>query len=278
MFDLNSTRKLRDGNEMPLFGLGVFQIKDADECVRQVREAIDLGYRHIDTATGYRNEEAVGQGVSESGVDRDKIWVTSKVMPSGFGREETRAAVEESLRKLGFDYLDLYLIHWPVRERTEEAWETLCRLREEGKIRSAGVSNFTVRRFEEQFLPQVAEIPACNQIQRHPFYAQNDVLKFDNERDIFTVAYSPLAQGEHLDDPTLQEIAKSHGKTVAQVMIRWQLELGVGVIPKSSRVERLKENADVFDFQLTPDDLKRIAALDTPDGSVIGWRPEEDWF
>ncbi|MGF1483928.1 MAG: aldo/keto reductase [Opitutales bacterium] len=278
MLTITSTRTLRDGHEMPLFGLGVFQMGSKEACVDGVRRALDLGYRHIDTARGYNNEDAVGEAVRASGLSREEIFVTSKVMAQDFGTAATRRAVEESLKRIDLDYIDLYLIHWPVREGTEAAWEVLCALRDEGKLKSVGVSNFTVRRYEEQFLPKVNELPVCNQIERHPFFAQNELVAFNDARDIFTVAYSPLARTEGMNHPTLQQIAAAHGKSPAQIMIRWQLQQGVGAIPKSSNPERIAENADVFDFELDTAQMTALNGLDSPEGSVISWRPEENWF
>ncbi|MGF1449952.1 MAG: aldo/keto reductase [Opitutales bacterium] len=278
MLTIDSTLKLRSGHTMPLLGLGVFQIGSHEACVAQVKRALEAGYRHIDTARGYQNEAAVGQAVRESGITRESIFVTTKVMSQDFGPEQTKAAVHESLERLDLDYIDLYLLHWPVREHTEEAWESLRAMRDGGQLRSIGVSNFTVRRYEEQFLPKVDELPVCNQIERHPFFAQNELVDFNAQRDIVTVAYSPLARTEGMDHPTLVAIAQRHGKTSAQVMLRWQLQQGVSVIPKSSSPERLRENADLFDFDLSDAEMAQIDALNDPEGSVIDWRPEDNWF
>ncbi len=278
MLTIDSTLELRSGFKMPLFGLGVFLIGSHEDCVAQVKLALELGYRHIDTARGYNNEQAVGQAVRESGIPREEVFVTSKVMANDFGPEKTKKAVEESMARLDLGYIDLYLIHWPVREHTEEAWEALRTMRDAGHLRSIGVSNFSVRRYEEQFLPRTNELPVCNQIERHPFYAQNDIVQFDTAREIVTVAYSPLARTEGMDHPTLVSIGQRHGKTAAQIMLRWQLQQGVSVIPKSSRPERLRENADLFDFELSEAEMAQLNALDSPEGSVIDWRPEDNWF
>ncbi|MGF1451521.1 MAG: aldo/keto reductase [Opitutales bacterium] len=275
MLTLTSTRKLRDGYEMPLFGLGVFQLEANGECERQVRTALDLGYRHIDTARGYRNEEEVGNAIRASGIPREEIFVTTKVMVGPDEKIET--AVDESMNLLNIGYIDLYLLHWPKREHTERSWEILQKRRDAGLIRSIGVSNFTKRRFEEQFLPRVNEVPAVNQIERHPFYQQRDTVDFGEGNHIFTVAYSPLARGNRMDNLTIAEIADAHGKSNAQVMIRYQLQSGCGVIPKSAKLERLKENADVFDFELSHEQMRRLDGLEAGE-SVIEWRPEEDWF
>ncbi len=276
MLNITSTVKLNSGHAMPLLGYGVFQVEAGDVGERAVRAALDAGYRHIDTAAAYKNEEAVGAAIADSGVDRESIFVTTKVFINALGREESREACEGSLRKLGTDYLDLYLIHWPVRDKILPTWETLQALRDEGKIRSIGVSNFSVRRFEEQFFSGTDEIPAVNQIQLHPFWTQTDLVDYCRAKGIQTEGYSPLARAERMADPTLTAIAAAHGKSIAQVMIRWQLQQEIVVIPKSSQPERIIANADVFDFELTGDELTRITALNE-DLSVLSWRPEDPW-
>lgn len=275
MLTMTTSRNLSSGYAMPLFGLGVFRLDNGAECERQVRAALDLGYRHIDTARGYGNEVAVGRGIRASGVPREEIFVTTKVMVDN--EAAIRQAVEESATNLDLGYIDLYLLHWPKNEWTESSWELLREYRDRGVMRTIGVSNFSVRRFQEQFLPRVTEVPAVNQIERHPRYAQPDLVQFNDAHHIATVAYSPLARGAYLDDPVLVDIAQAHGKTVAQVMIRWQLQQGVSAIPKSASLERLKENADVFDFALSDNEMERIDALDRGE-SCITWRPEPDWF
>ena len=276
MLDIDSTVKLNSGYEMPLFGLGVFKMDDA-ACAQAVRTALDLGYRLIDTAAVYGNERGVGKGVKDSGIPREQLFITSKVWITDFGREATAKAFEVSMDKLGLDYLDLYLIHWPIREGTEEAWATMQRLRDEGKIRSIGVSNFSVRRFEEQFFKKTDEAPAVNQIERHPYWTREDLIGYCRQRGIQAEAYSPLTRAERMDAPVLAEIAKAHGKMVAQVMIRWQLQQNIVVIPKSTRPERIKENAAVYDFELSKEEMARIDALNE-DRSVIEYRPESDWY
>lgn len=279
MNDLNlqSRTTLNDGRTMPWLGLGLFQITDKSACHTAIHAALDGGYRHFDTAVGYRNEADVGSALAESAVERETLFITSKLMPDRFGHETARRCVENSLQQLRVDYIDLYLIHWPVREKTEETYETLQELREEGKLRSIGVSNFTPRRFEEQFFKRIDEIPAVNQFERHPYCANNDLVAYCRQKDIQPQAYSPLAQAEALEDPTLAAIAHQHGKTTAQVMIRWQLQQGIVVIPKSANPKRIAENADVFDFLLSETEMTQIAALDQGK-SIITWRPEDDWF
>ena len=272
---IDSTATLNDGNRMPLFGLGVFQLRDAAACERAIHAALDCGYRHIDTAFAYGNEAEVGSAIQSASVDRDALFLTTKIMPNRFG--QVRETVESSLRSLRVDTIDLYLIHWPVREGTETAYETLVQFREEGKIRSVGVSNFSVRRFEEQFFQTIKDVPAANQIERHPFRAQNDIVEYCKQKQILPEAYSPIVQGRSLDDPTLQAIANDHGKSVPQVMLRWHLQSGVAVIPKSANPDRIRENADIFDFVLDPEAMAKIDSLDR-DQSIISWRPEDGWF
>jgi len=277
MLQITDTVELNSGHPMPLLGFGVFQIEDGPICERAVREAIDAGYTHIDTAAVYGNEQSVGRAIADSGAGREDLFVTTKIFPHSFGREEARTACEESLRKLAMDYVDLYLIHWPVREGLAETWETMQQLRDEGKIRSIGVSNFTVRRFEEQFFAATDVVPAVDQIELHPFWNRADVVAYCRDKGIQPEAYSPLARAERMDDVTLNELAAKYGKSVAQIMIRWQLQRRIVVIPKSRHPDRIRQNADVFDFELADEDMARIAALNE-DFCTITWRPEEGWF
>ncbi|TVR47963.1 MAG: aldo/keto reductase [Puniceicoccaceae bacterium] len=275
---LESTVTLNDGRTMPLFGLGVFQMQDKAECIRAIHTALEAGYRHIDTAVGYNNEDAVGDALAEASVPREEIFLTSKVPANQASAEGTRTCVEESLRKLRTDFIDLYLIHWPIRGGgTEESYETLQALREEGKLRSIGVSNFTRRRFEEQFFKRVGEVPAVNQIERHPYCANADTVAYCRERGIQVEAYSPLARKAALEDPVLQAIANSHSKSTAQIMLRWQLQQGIVVIPKSVTPARIRENAALYDFELTAEEMARIDGLNREE-TIISWRPEPNWF
>jgi len=274
---IDSTLPLGDGNRIPRLGLGVFQMDNGEACVNAVRAALEAGYRHIDTALVYGNEEAVGEAVRGSEVPREDIFVTSKIPPSRFGREKARETVEESLRRLGFDYIDLHLIHWPVRSEMAATWDELRRQRDAGKLRSVGVSNFTEARFERQFFRESGETPVINQVERHPFFQENERLAYCRDKGIRIEAYSPLSQAKGMEDATLRAIASEHGKTVAQVMLRWQLQDDIVVIPKSSNPERIRENAGIFDFELSDDDMRRIRELDRGQ-SIISFRPEDDWF
>jgi diketogulonate reductase-like aldo/keto reductase len=275
--DINTTVKLKSGYEMPQLGFGVFEIQDLSECSNAVRAALDAGYRHIDTAAIYGNEEAVGEAIEASGVAREDIFVTTKVFVRSFGTAATREACEGSLKKLRTDYVDLYLIHWPVRELVDQTWDVMQVMQGEGKIRSIGVSNFTTKRFDEQFFKHTDVVPDVNQIELHPFNTRKDLLQYCRDKGIMPEAYSPLARAQRMDDPVLNEVASAHNKNVAQVMIRWQLQQGIVVIPKSSKPKRIAENADVYDFVLSDDEMAKIDGLNE-DIHTITWRPEQNWF
>ncbi|PID25270.1 aldo/keto reductase [Sporosarcina sp. P7] len=260
MKNLQSTTTLSNGVEMPWLGLGVFKVKEGSELVNVVKTAIEHGYRSIDTAAIYDNESSVGKGIQAAQVDRKELFVTSKVWNSDLGYEKTLAAFDESITKLGLDYLDLYLIHWPVEGKFIEAWRALETLYEEGKARAIGVSNFQPHHLEE--LMKHAKIkPMVNQVEYHPRLTQKEVQAFCQKHDIQLEAWSPLMQGELLDNEELQEIADHYKKTVAQVILRWDLQNGVVTIPKSTKAHRIAENADVFDFELTSEDMERIDKL-----------------
>jgi len=276
MLDINSTVTLNSGHEMPQLGFGVFEVDDGQVCERAVLAALEAGYRHVDTAAIYGNEASVGRALAATDVPREEIFLTTKVFIRDLGREQTRAACEASLKRLGTDYVDLYLIHWPIRDVIVETWETMQALRDEGKIRSIGVSNFTVQRFEESFLPHVSEVPAVNQIELHPFLYRTELIEFCRAKGIQPEAYSPLVRAQKMDHPTLKGIAERCGKSVAQVLIRWQLQQGIVVIPKSVHAERIRENTQVFDFELSDDDMGALGSLNE-DLYTITWRPEDDW-
>jgi methylglyoxal/glyoxal reductase len=261
---LQDTVALHNGVEMPWLGLGVFKAEDGQEAIDAVKAALKNGYKSIDTAASYRNEESVGQGIKESGVPREDLFVTSKVWNSDQGYESTLAAFETSLQKLGLDYLDLYLIHWPHPKKGlyKETWRALEKLYKEKKVRAIGVSNFKEHHLAD--LIQDAEIkPMVNQVEFHPNFAQKDLRAYCKENGIQLEAWSPLKQGELLDDPTLNNIARKYNKSVAQVIIRWDIQSGVITIPKSTKEHRIISNTDIFDFELTAEDMGAIDALDT---------------
>ena len=268
------TLPLNDGRAIPQLGLGVWQIP-ADETAAAVLAAVDAGYRSIDTAAIYRNEEGVGAAVRAAPVPRDELFITTKVWNERQGFDETLRAFDESLRRLGLDEVDLYLVHWPAPRLGlyAETWRALVRLREEGRARSIGVSNFTVAHLR-RVIDETGVVPAVNQIELHPRFQQAELRAFHAEHGIATESWSPLAQGKLVGDPTIETIARKHGKTTAQVIIRWHLDLGLVVIPKSARAERIRENVDVFDFRLDAEDLARIAALDRASGR-LGFDPDE---
>jgi 2,5-diketo-D-gluconate reductase A len=264
---------MNDGNGIPQLGFGVYKVPQ-DQTVDAVGTALDAGYRHIDTAALYGNEREVGQAVAGSGIPRSELFVTTKVWNDRQGFDETLRAFDESLGKLGLDYVDLYLIHWPVpsRDRYVDTWHALEELHESGRARSIGVSNFTEQHLD-RLIAESDTIPAVNQVELHPWLPQRELRAYDAHHGILTEAWSPLARGRMLGNPTLEQIAQKHGATVAQVVIRWHLDQGIVVIPKSATPERIRENADVFGFRLDTDDLAAIAALET--GERTGSHPDD---
>ncbi|HZG80123.1 MAG TPA: aldo/keto reductase [Brevibacillus sp.] len=256
---LTDRTELNNGVKMPWLGLGVYLVKEGDEVKNAVRSAIEAGYESIDTAAIYKNEEGVGEAIRESGIARDKLFLTTKVWNSDQGYESTLAAFNTSVKKLGVDTLDLYLIHWPVKDKFTETWRALEKLYKDGYVRAIGVSNFQIHHLEE--LRKVSDIvPAVNQVEFHPLLTQRDLLTYCRDHKIQMEAWSPLMQG-NLDHPLLAELAQKYGKSPAQIVIRWDLEQKVVTIPKSITPERIRQNADVFDFTLEPQDVERIAAL-----------------
>lgn len=257
---LQDTTTLSNGVKMPWFGLGVFKVEEGSEVVESVKAALRNGYRSIDTAAIYQNEEGVGQAIRESGIPREELFVTSKVWNADLGYESTIAAYETSLEKLGLEYLDLYLIHWPVAGKYKEAWRALETLYKEGRVKAIGVSNFHVHHLED--VMKDAEIkPMVNQVEYHPRLAQKELRTFCQEQGIQLEAWSPLMQGQLLDNEVLQSIAEKHNKSVAQVILRWDLQNGVVTIPKSIKEHRIIENSQVFDFELTVEDMEAIDSL-----------------
>ncbi|MCY7835051.1 aldo/keto reductase [Bacillus haynesii] len=268
---------LNNGTTMPWFGLGVFKVEEGPELVQAVKTAIKHGYRSIDTAAIYGNEEGVGQGIreglKEAGISREDLFVTSKVWNDDLGYDETIAAYEASLEKLGLDYLDLYLIHWPVEGRYNAAWKALETLYEQGRVKAIGVSNFHIHHLED-LLKDAAVKPAINQVEYHPRLTQKELQTFCSSHGIQLQAWSPLMQGQLLSHPLLKDIADKHGKTPAQVILRWDLQNGVITIPKSTKAERIAQNADIFDFELTIEEMKQIDGLN--ENTRVG--PDPDNF
>jgi methylglyoxal/glyoxal reductase len=257
---LQDTTTLHNGVKMPWFGLGVFKVKEGSEVVDSVMAAIKNGYKSIDTAAVYQNEEGVGQAIKEAGVPREELFITTKVWNADQGYESTLKAFETSLEKLGLEYLDLYLIHWPVANKYKDTWKALEKLYKDGRVRAIGVSNFHIHHLKD--LMTDAEIkPMVNQVEYHPHLAQTELLEFCKAEGIQMEAWSPLKQGELLSEPTIVEIAEKHGKSPAQVILRWDLQNGVVTIPKSIKEHRIVENADVFNFELSAEDMNRLNGL-----------------
>jgi len=254
---------LNNGVEMPTLGFGVFQIEDLAECERSVRDAIDVGYRLIDTAASYGNEESVGNAIKVSGVPRNELFVTTKLWIADTGYDRTKAAFDRSMKKLQLDYLDLYLIHQPYGD-VYGSWRAMEELYREGRIRAIGISNFHPDRVMD-FLMHHEIPPAVNQIETHPFHQQVETQKFLQENNIQIESWGPFAEGKNniFHNEVLSSIAAKHGKSVAQVILRWLTQRGIVVIPKSVRKERMAENFDIFGFDLDASDMQAIAALDT---------------
>ncbi|MCR6596098.1 glyoxal/methylglyoxal reductase [Bacillus halotolerans] len=272
---LKDTVKLHNGVKMPWFGLGVFKVENGSEATESVKAAIKNGYRSIDTAAVYKNEEGVGIGIKESGVAREELFITSKVWNEDQGYDTTLAAFEKSLERLQLDYLDLYLIHWPGKDKYKDTWRALEKLYKDGKIRAIGVSNFQVHHLEE--LLKDAEIkPMVNQVEFHPRLTQKELRDYCKKQGIQLEAWSPLMQGQLLDNEVLTQIAEKYNKSVAQVILRWDLQHEVVTIPKSIKEHRIIENADIFDFELSQEDMDKIDALNQDER--VGPNPDELLF
>jgi 2,5-diketo-D-gluconate reductase A len=266
---------LNDGNRMPQLGFGVFLVPE-DETAQAVGSALETGYRSIDTAAAYENEAGVRDAVLTSELDRGDLFITTKLRNSDHGRHEVPRAFEESVDKLGGGYIDLYLIHWPVPHRNDfvETWEAFCELQREERVRSIGVSNFRVEDLE-RIIDATGVVPAVNQIELHPRLQQLELRRFHEEHGIATEAWSPLGKAQFLDDPTIERIASAHGRTPAQVVLRWHIQLGNIVIPKSVTPSRIQENFRIFDFELSDEDMHAVFELDReertgPDPATFG--------
>ncbi|RUQ26658.1 aldo/keto reductase [Peribacillus cavernae] len=251
---------LHNGVKMPQLGFGVFKVEGGSQTVESVKKALEVGYRAIDTAAVYKNEEGVGQAIRESGIPREDLFITSKVWNSDQGYESTLKAYEESLKRLGLEYLDLYLIHWPVKGKFNDTWRALEKLYKDGKVRSIGVSNFHVHHLEDLFANSELK-PVIDQVELHPRLSHQELRDFCQKHEIKVEAWGPLGQGKLIEEPTLKHIADKHGKTTAQVLIRWHLQHDIVVIPKSVTPSRIEENAQVFDFELSLDEMNQIDSL-----------------
>jgi 2,5-diketo-D-gluconate reductase A len=266
------TLPLRGGAEIPQLGFGVFQVPP-QETFEAVSLALASGYRHIDTAAAYGNEAQVGDAIRASGLERGEVFVTTKCFNDDHGYEEAKRAMQKSLARLEFDNVDLYLIHWPVpvHDRYVETWRAFIEMRAQGLARAIGVSNFLPRHLQ-RVIDETGETPAINQVELHPYYQQRQLRREHERLGIVTEAYSPLAQGRVLQDHTIGEIAEEHGRTAGQIVIRWHLQIGNVVIPKSVTPERIRQNLEVFDFELSDAELEAINVLDA--GRRIGPDPE----
>jgi 2,5-diketo-D-gluconate reductase A len=267
--------KLNDGHAIPQLGFGVFQI-EPDETAEAVTTALEVGYRHIDTAEGYANEAGVGEGLRASGLAREDVFVTSKLNNGAHEPDEARRAFEGTLSELGFDYVDLFLIHWPLPTLDVDyvdTWRVLEELKRDGRARSIGVSNFQIDHLE-RLAAECETVPALNQIELHPYLLNAEVDAYCREHGIAVEAWSPIAQGAVLDDPAVTEIAQRLGRSPAQVVLRWHIQHGNVVIPKSVTPARIRENFEVFDFELTGDDVERIDALDRGEEGRTGPHPD----
>jgi diketogulonate reductase-like aldo/keto reductase len=266
--------KLNTGDSMPVIGFGTWKISDQNDAKNAVKTAIEVGYRLIDTAKIYGNEEGVGRGIKESGVPRKEIFVTTKLWNNDQGFESALKAFEISLKKLGLEYVDLYLIHWPSTEKRGESWKALEKIHKQGLAKNIGVSNYTVRHLDE-LLSNSEVVPAVNQIEFQPFIYENqsEVLKFCKQKNIVVEAYSPLARAKDLNNTALHAISEHHAKTPAQVMLRWAIQHGTVPIPKSTHPSRIKENFKVFNFELADEEMRTIDRLSS--NKRVTWDPTD---
>jgi len=268
--DINSTFKLNNGIEIPVLGFGTFKI-DPAKTRDMVLSALDAGYRHIDTAAFYQNETGVGQAIAESNVSREEVFIATKIWMDDLGRDKAMKAFDQSMSKLGLDYLDLYLIHWP-RPLAIESWEILEKLYQEGRIRAIGVSNYTSALLED-LIGKCSVVPAVNQIELHPGLQQDETINYCIEKNIIVEAWSPLMKGEVMKMPVLCRIGEKYNKSPAQITLRWHLQRGIVIIPKSVQSKRIKSNPQIFDFELTGEEMEQISRLDS--GTRTGPTPED---
>ncbi|UCE09128.1 MAG: aldo/keto reductase [Candidatus Thorarchaeota archaeon] len=271
---IDSKLKLNNGVHIPLLGLGTYHLSPSKMARNAILSALQLGYRHIDTAMIHRNETDVGAAIRESGIPRDQVFITTKLWNSDQGYESALAACKQSMKRLGVDYIDLYLIHWPVPERRLESWRALEKLLDYGNCRTIGVSNYQYRHLEE-LLGECSVVPAVNQVEFHPFLFQRELFLYCKSKSIQLEGYSPLTKGMRLRDPQLQWIAAKYNKTVAQILVRWQLEHDIVTIPKSARANRIRENSQVFDFSISREDMKILNNMN--EDLRTSWDPTNVW-
>lgn len=271
MKDIKSCIILNNGIKMPMLGLGTYKAREWDELNNAIKESVKIGYRHIDTASFYGNEEEIGLAIKECGVPREELFLTTKIWNSDQGYDKTLKAFEESIKKLKTNYLDLYLIHWP-QALNKETWKAFEKLHKDGYIRAIGVCNFAINHLKD--LMESAEImPAVNQIEFHPKLVQNELMEFCSKHNIQLEAWSPLMRGMIFQFPLLQQLSQKYNKTIPQIVLRWDLQMGVVTIPKSTTLTRIKENAAIFDFEISKEDMKKIESLN--EGFRMGMNPEE---
>lgn len=259
--DIKGTVTLNNGVEMPCFGLGTFQSNEGSEVKNAIHYALDAGYRLIDTAAFYQNEKGVGEAIREHGIPRNEVFITTKVWNSDQGYDRAMKAYDFSLKKLGFDYVDLYLVHWPVTGTFKETWRALEKIYSEGRVRAIGISNF-LKVHLDQLLSDVQVMPAVNQMEFHPYLIQQELVDQCAANGIVYQAWSPLMQGRIFEVPLLKKLAKKYKKNPAQIVLRWDLQRGVATIPKSIDQKRIESNADIFDFEISTDDMNAINLLD----------------
>lgn len=257
---ISSTKRLNDGSQIPYVGLGMWQIPTGKTGIELVKHALKEGYRHIDTAKAYGNEREVGEAVRTSGIPREEVFVTTKLWNRDHGYDKAIEACEQSLERLGLGYIDLYLIHWPVLGARKETWDALVQLKKEGKCRSIGVSNYTIEILREQMKGSTV-LPSVNQVEFNPFLYQKELLDFCNGKGIAVEAYAPLTTGNKLDNPVLQDLSKTYSKSPAQILLRWGLQHDLVVLPRSSKPERISENIDIFDFEISSKDMAKLDAM-----------------
>lgn len=263
--------KMADGQEIPQIGLGLWKLTDEELFSNAFKAAIDVGYRHFDTAQAYGNENLVGKAVKDCGVKRDELFITTKIAVQNFGSKKSRASLEESLRRLDMDYVDLLLLHFPVPALRKKTWKAVEEIKSQGLARSIGVSNFTVNHLKQ--LEEVAsELPVVNQVEMHVFLQQDKLLPYCKDKNIVVEAYSPLAHAKAMDNETIRRLAEKYGKSYAQIMLRWALQKDVVIIPKSSNPERIKENIDILGFELSSEDMEALKAVNK--NLHTCWNPE----
>jgi len=261
---IESTVPLHGSIDIPLLGFGVYKVQDGAEVEDAITSALALGYRHLDTAALYRNERGVGRAIAASGIKRSDLFITTKLWNSNQGYESTLTAVNKSLGKLGLDYVDLYLVHWPKPEHTEGTWRAMEEIQRSGKARAIGVSNFLPDHLD-QLAKTATVLPSINQVEFHPHLQSPELVAYCDDHNIVLEAWSPLKHGEIIDDPELQTIADAHGVTVPQVVLRWLLQRGIVAIPKSVTPSRIAQNVDLYGFELSPDEIATINSMDRGD-------------